>query len=498
MLYHFDSGNFALAHLYFHPGLSRPHLPGDPLYVGLSHLLAMVTPTLQDALTVSGILAAAGALTFLFLLAEQTFGRRAAMLSSGLLFVSPALFTGGLTNPVRVFLALITCAGAWFGWQVLTRRQPRTPLLAGAASMGLLCGFRPEMLVLAAPLLFVPALLRRQRWPLVAAIALFLATAAPWQAFTIWRTGGGVFEPSRFSDAGERLDNYLTVTRDYLTQQSQRDSTMFGAGAEGGFSLLAKAVVWTFYGILPALLLVLALRLWRSLDRSHLLLFGLWFLPCFLFHAVVHIADPDHALSTIPALCWLAGRMLASWVGGAPSGSAIAGRQWAAWGTVAACGALFLLPNPRITEQASYPRIREQAVRGEALVASLFDLQRKSRLAIFCHDAEYPWRNLNYYFSGRPLVYFPQAPSADRAPGSSSADPHLYVNSFRAKWEMQDGRYVVRNADMLIWPLSLNREENRRRESEGGFGGHYVLLQRPVTHNETFSIGRHHFVVIND
>src|SRR3989338_11574004 len=34
---------------------------------------------------------------------------------------------------------------------------------------------------------------------------------------------------------------------------------------------------------------------------------AIWFLPAFLFHFAVHIGDPDHALTTIPALCLVGG-----------------------------------------------------------------------------------------------------------------------------------------------------------------------------------------------
>ncbi|MDZ7638962.1 MAG: glycosyltransferase family 39 protein [Bryobacterales bacterium] len=311
VLFHFDSGNFALAHYYFHPALNQPHLPGYPLFVALSHVVALFTDGMQTNFLFCGMLAGAGALSFLFLLADAQFGRKAALIATALLFLNPAFLTGGLTNQVRVYLALIACATAWFGWKVLTGDRPARSLLVGAFVVALLCGFRPEMLLLMMPLLFGPAIVRRLKWPLAAALALYLLTAAPWQAFTVWRTGGEVFAPARLSEAGARIAKYIEVSGRYVAQETQRDSPVFGAGVGGALSLVGKAIVWTFQGLWPALILVTVFGLWRHTERRQRLLFALWFLPLFAFHATVHIADPDHALSTIPALCLIAGGMLA-------------------------------------------------------------------------------------------------------------------------------------------------------------------------------------------
>ena len=37
---------------------------------------------------------------------------------------------------------------------------------------------------------------------------------------------------------------------------------------------------------------------------------AIWFLPPFVFHALVHIHNPDHALAEIPVVCLLGGFLI--------------------------------------------------------------------------------------------------------------------------------------------------------------------------------------------
>ncbi|MDZ7638963.1 MAG: hypothetical protein U5J83_12075 [Bryobacterales bacterium] len=173
-------------------------------------------------------------------------------------------------------------------------------------------------------------------------------------------------------------------------------------------------------------------------------------------------------------------------------------RQTAVAAVVLASAALFLLPVDKITERAGFWRIREQTVRNEALVYSLFELQNKGRAAILCHESEYPWRNLAYYFSDQPIVLFPSAPSGSKAAGGQGAEPYLFYKSFRKPLELRKGRYVLNNVDLLAWPVSINKPENVRLEENDGFVGQFVLLRRPVAHGEEFSVGGYKFIAVNN
>jgi len=96
---------------------------------------------------------------------------------------------------------------------------------------------------------------------------------------------------------------------EYLFDQTQDTSLLLDTTASWRRTA-GRAVIWTGLGTLPWIwTLPFGWKARRSLpDWTRTLAFlALWFTPAFLFHFAVHIADPDHALSTIPVLCLLGG-----------------------------------------------------------------------------------------------------------------------------------------------------------------------------------------------
>jgi len=88
---------------------------------------------------------------------------------------------------------------------------------------------------------------------------------------------------------------------------------VFGAGLTSWRFMAGRMVVWNLVGLLiPLAALPFVLRKSEGQAwRGRLAFFALWTGFCFLFQLLVHIAAPDHALMTIPALCVLGGVALA-------------------------------------------------------------------------------------------------------------------------------------------------------------------------------------------
>src|SRR5579872_3825518 len=105
-LYYFDSANFALSLERFNPALHQPQPPGYPCFVLLIRLIHLWIPNAERVLLIAGLLAAAAATILIRLLAREVFGAPAGMLAAALLASNPVFWFAGITNQIRLFLAV--------------------------------------------------------------------------------------------------------------------------------------------------------------------------------------------------------------------------------------------------------------------------------------------------------------------------------------------------------------------------------------------------------
>jgi 4-amino-4-deoxy-L-arabinose transferase-like glycosyltransferase len=88
-LYDIDSVNFALALDHFDPTVYQPHPPGYFLYVFLGRLANTIFNDANTALVAISIVASAAAVFLIYLLAENWFGRKAALFAGLIFLFSP-------------------------------------------------------------------------------------------------------------------------------------------------------------------------------------------------------------------------------------------------------------------------------------------------------------------------------------------------------------------------------------------------------------------------
>src|SRR5271170_6649041 len=199
-LYHIDNVNFALALDDFNLALDQPQPPGDPMYVALTRWMRPFTPGAEILFPLSGILGSAAAMAALWWVGEMLFGARAGWVAALLLALNPVFWLAGVGNYVRVYLALGASTVAGLVWKSLVSKshsRSATYFCASAAALGLFAGFRPEMGLLLAPLVFlphtglIPALgPRASLWNWLAAAGCAAATTLPWLLITAEHTGG--------------------------------------------------------------------------------------------------------------------------------------------------------------------------------------------------------------------------------------------------------------------------------------------------------------------
>jgi hypothetical protein len=295
-LYYEDSINFAQAVERYDPRHLVPQPPGYPIFVLQAKLLRALAGSVENAFLLGVIFATAIALFSLAMLARTATGEwMPAFAAAALLAINPVFLYTGFTSPIRIYLAAVSLGVAWTCW--LAWNGDRRAAYVGAIVLGIGSGYRPELLALLFPLWAVSswrALRSARAWTTAAALLTF--SAALWIGFLL----------SYFPD----LPAFFETFRKYLTDQSRDLSAVFGAQGQGSWVMILRTAIWN--GIAIAAWVVLA-PLARPSFRPGLWSFvALWTVPALIFQAVVHLADPDQALATIPAFCLIGGVVLVS------------------------------------------------------------------------------------------------------------------------------------------------------------------------------------------
>ena len=301
-LYHIDNVNFALALDNFNPALHQPQPPGDPMYVALTKLLRVVAPRPEILFPLSGVLGSVLALAVMWKLGSALFGDIAGIAATVLLALNPIFWLAGVANYVRVYLALGAVTIALLVWRCWTAEAGRERLFfrASVAALGFFAGFRPELGVLLLPLVGSSVKVRKLPWREIVIGGLCLAaTAIPWLAVSAYKSGG--------------LLALYHLNTEYLRSQSSHTSLLYGATLFEAARMSAGGIYWIFLGavswlwIVPWIVLSTRLELPPATVARFL---AIWFLPPLLFHILVHIHNPDHALAEIPVVCLLGGFLI--------------------------------------------------------------------------------------------------------------------------------------------------------------------------------------------
>ncbi len=384
-LYHVDNVNFALALDEFNPAKHQPQPPGDPMYVALTRWMRPFVPTVELLFPLSGVLGSAAAMAALWWVGETMFGTRAGAVAALLLGLNPIFWLAGVGNYVRVYLALGAVVVAGFAWKSLDGSAAY--FCASAAALGLFAGFRPEMGLLLAPLVFVPAWWRRTPvWQWLAALTCGAATSLPWLLVTVNDSGG--------------LAHWYRLNHEYLAADSRHSSWFYGASLREGLRMAAASVYWNLLGAVPWIAFVPAawnrLREPRASSMRAARFLALWFLPPLVFFTFVYIHNPDHALLAIPAVCllgaWVLTRLPAKWF------------WWAAPAALAINAVLFFYPTGSPFWASNY-RIAEYTIRTDEQVYSRVGLLAKvGPLTVLTRGGYITAREIAYYFPRVPVL----------------------------------------------------------------------------------------------
>ncbi len=424
-LFDFDSVNFALALEHFDPRLHQPHPPGYPLFVAQARLLNVFFQSPERTFLTCSLLAAVAAPLLLFLLGGRMYSPWAGLAGALLLVLNPVFWRSTLVSPVRPYLSVLTLLLAYLCHRAAAG-EARFAWYA-AAALGLGAGWRPELMVLLAPLWLLCAwrTLRSFR-PLGLAMLLAAAGALTWIVPLLVITGG----PGNL---------WLLLAR-YLEQQSGAGSPLLGGGFwewwemfTQGFVWLALAVVgWFWAALLPvrgsnAAACASDRQECRS-PLSNRIFVLCWIGPAIGFLTLIHVAHPGHTLAAVPALCLLGGAYLER--GARRAGKYLPRSYSPRWAFLAVALAInvwffaypFRLPHERpqirgsllqareqfrfwgafALRHSSYADVRTRSLRMAHRIESLRRLGSGPGLTIVWHNDDVSWRKITYYFPGHP------------------------------------------------------------------------------------------------
>jgi hypothetical protein len=394
-LYYFDSANFALALDDYNPALHQPQPPGYPLFVALTRLIHLWVQPPQEVFLIAGLLAACAAVLLIRILAADLFGRAAGFLSAALLASDPVFWFAGITNQVRLFLALAAIGVALTVWRAISRPESPAWLYAAFAVLGIAAGFRPVVAVLLLPMP-VWAWFRTGRSisRLAIGVGLLLATVAPWAAFTVWVVGG----PLRFA----------AILWDYANVQFEPTSAVFGAAPHSAWIMFTWAVVWNLVGAI-AWVFALPYALRRPFgpgwtDKAILLALG--FFPQFLFSALVHIGDPDQALASVAILSVIGGGALSAFSRRSQDRHLLA----ICTAVIAIHAVVFFYPPGKIARAASYRAFKAVDRMNTGALTAIETLRRSGPVTIVHYGSSVATRHLYYYFPDEYVVVLPGRP----------------------------------------------------------------------------------------
>jgi len=297
VLYHWDSVNFALALDHFDVRLHQPHPPGTfIIYIMLGRLANWLLHDPNASLVWISILASGLSAAFIFVLVQGWFGKRIGLIVAALMLSSPLIWFHGevaLSYMPEFFWVLalaLSCSRAYKG--------SKKALFTSAFLLGLAGGIRPNTPVFMFPLWVFSV----RKFPIrEIAISLIVMAfgVALWVVPMVIMSGG----PAAY----------------WEIIQGWRGSHMEESGNLGVMAIyVARLGAFTLYclgiGVIPVIWAIL--RYWR--DWKHLLVkdqrvqtLVLWIAPGLAYFVLIHIRQPGHTFTIMPAFIIVTGVAIA-------------------------------------------------------------------------------------------------------------------------------------------------------------------------------------------
>ena len=385
-LYDVDSVNFALAMDRFNPTVHQPHPPGYFLYVQLGRLADLHFHDANAALVMMSIVFSCGAVTMIYALTDNWFGRNAALFAGLVFLFSPLAWFHGtvaLTYIVETFFSALVGYLCWRICCGVTLFVAPCAVVVGVAA-----GFRPSSLLLLVPLLFF-SLGKAGLKQAVAGIAALAAALLAW------------FIPMiRISGAHAYLSSLLWL---WMTVPSR--GMVFNSSLMNSFARAAviAAGYFLFFG---CAVLALFKTYRNSSDYSPKVTFTrFWIVPGLLLFTFVYLkfVNSGYLLALSPPLCAWMGLRASVWYADVRVSKSLRIL------TIAGCAAVNTAIFVFAPVYCSYASVRRFEGELEAVIHALPQVASSGDTLIVGFDSHFlGYRHAGYYLPGYQTLQFPE------------------------------------------------------------------------------------------
>jgi hypothetical protein len=289
MLYAWDSILYAQALDHFDVTQYKPQPPGHIFYVGLVWIVNQLVNDPNAAMVWVSVFASAAAVSALFLLGRTMFSRRAGLWAALFLATSLSYWTHSEVALPYTLLGLLSIVVAGIVYK--TWQGNKEYVIPAALVLGLVSGFRPDLLVFIFPLFLVGL-------KGVPVTRIFKAMLALTAAVLCW------YIPSALLSGGFTAYRQATSCQSsYLIQHS----SVLGNDGIGALAVnlntLLRFSFWAASGALPltvAFFFILPFK-WNRFSDRRLLFLAVWAVPSIAFYIFVHIGELGYVFSFLPA-----------------------------------------------------------------------------------------------------------------------------------------------------------------------------------------------------
>ncbi|MFZ5364628.1 MAG: hypothetical protein ACOZBH_00275 [Patescibacteria group bacterium] len=277
-LTNWDAGQFALGTKNFDIGAHQPHPPGYFLYVYGAKALNFIFPNINTCFLIINFIAGALAIYFfyklIFLISEN---QKISFFIGLLLTANPAFWYYHNIANTYVFEILAVCLAAFFTYKTIL--GDKNAFLFNAGAIALIMGFRPSIILLAAPLLLINIIFSKQKLKnLLLGAMIFAAVFAAW------------FIPFA-SIAG--FHNILSATK------SQASLSAGAFSKKSQLIFMAKSLLFCLNAAVIFFPFLIKQNIKFIAEKK---LFYFLIPPAFLilFYSVVHFGEVGYGLGVIP------------------------------------------------------------------------------------------------------------------------------------------------------------------------------------------------------
>jgi hypothetical protein len=296
LLYHMDSGHFALALEKYDITVHQPHPPGYFLYVMLGKLSNYFIRDANSTFISISIVFSGLTIVAVYYLGREIYDKKIGLLGAIFAFTSPNLWFHGEVALSYVVEAFFSTVVAFLCWRIY--RGEHKYIWLSAIVLGMAGGLRQNTIVFLLPL-WLFSIRDVPIKKIILSIGLLGLICLLWFIPMVWMTGGWNAYSGAFRELWLFNTGHISVF--------ERGWTSFKIFSLALLNFTFCSISVGIYLLGLAAYSFVRHRRFKYVDRAKVYFFSFWALPSFFFYVTVfiHLANPGYVLIFLPALCIL-------------------------------------------------------------------------------------------------------------------------------------------------------------------------------------------------